>query len=197
MRIVKKIPPIDAMSYEFHKKSPSVDKKPSLMQGIKQALPDRHKLARHPWLKPLSYRLLEPGLWHVRHEAVARGAAIGIFWAFAVPFGQFLFAAAHCVWWRGNIPVAAGLTLITNPFTLAFGLWLAYKVGGSLLGASGTTPDLEPMVSQAAGIMDWITSFGAPAALGMGLFAVVGAALTYVSVKLAWRVRIWFKRWHR
>jgi hypothetical protein len=45
--------------------------------------------------------------------------------------------------------------------------------------------------------MDWITSFGAPAALGMGLFAMVGAALAYISVKLAWRVRIWFKRRYR
>ena len=179
-------------------KTPSpVDKKSSWMHGIKQSLPDRHKLATHPWLKPLSHRLLEPGLWHVRHEAIARGAAIGIFWAFAVPFGQFLLAAAHCVWWRGNIPVAAGLTLITNPFTLAFWLWLAYKVGGTLLGTPGPVPDLEPVVSRAAGILDWITSFGAPAALGMGLFAVVGAALAYVSVKLAWRVRIGFKRRHR
>ena len=167
------------------------------MQRIKQSLPNPQRLALHPWLKPLSHRLLEPGLWHVRHEAVARGAAIGIFWAFAVPFGQFLFAAAHCVWWRGNIPVAAGLTLITNPFTLAFWLWMAYKVGGNLLGAPGPGPNLGPVVSRGAEIMDWITSFGAPAALGMGLFAMVGAALAYISVKLAWRVRIWFKRRYR
>ncbi len=167
------------------------------MQRIKQSLPNPQRLAMHPWLKPLSHRLLEPGLWHVRHEAVARGAAIGIFWAFAVPFGQFLFATAHCVWWRGNIPVATGLTLITNPFTLAFWLWMAYKVGGTLLGAPGPGPNLEPMVSRGAEIMDWITSFGAPAALGMGLFAMAGAALAYIMVKLAWRVRIWFKRRYR
>ncbi len=121
------------------------------MQRIKQSLPNPQRLAMHPWLKPLSHRLLEPGLWHVRHEAVARGAAIGIFWAFAVPFGQFLFATAHCVWWRGNIPVATGLTLITNPFTLAFWLWMAYKVGGTLLGAPGPGPNLEPMVSRGGG----------------------------------------------
>jgi uncharacterized protein (DUF2062 family) len=150
-------------------------------------------------LKPLSHRLLEPGLWHVRHEAVARGAAIGIFWAFAVPFGQFLFAAAHCVWWRGNIPVAAGLTLITNPFTLAFWLWLAYRVGGALLamtglGFAGQAPNIEPTVSHATGILNWVTSFGAQAVLGMGVFAVTGAALAYVGVKLAWRLRVYFKR---
>ena len=180
-----------------HSNVPPAEKKPSWLDSIKQSLPDRHTLAAHPWLKPLSHRLLEPGLWHVRHEAVARGAAIGIFWAFAVPFGQFLFAAAHCVWWRANIPVAAGLTLITNPFTLAFWLWLAYKVGNTLLGTSGPMPNPEPLVSQPASIMNLVNSFGAPAALGMGLFAVVGAALAYVSVKLVWRMRISLKRWHR
>jgi uncharacterized protein (DUF2062 family) len=175
------------------------------LQGIQQTLPDRHTLAAHPWLKPLSHRLLEPSLWHMRHEAVARGAAIGVFWAFAVPFGQFLGAAAHCVWWRGNIPVAVGLTLITNPFSLAFWLWLAYAVGNLLLGSVDKAPALgpdfnpalEPVVSRAADIMAWVSNFGAPAALGMGLFAVLGSALAYVTVKLAWRARVHFKRWRR
>ncbi len=174
-----------------------MDKKSSWVQTIQQSLPNRHTLAAHPWLKPLSHRLLEPGLWHVRHESVARGAAIGVFWAFAVPFGQFLFAAAHCVWWRGNIPVAAGLTLITNPFTLAFWLWLAYMAGSTLLGSTGQVPDLVPAVSRAAEIMDWISNFGAPAALGMGMFAVFGAVLAYVSVKFVWRTRVWLKRRRR
>src|SRR5665647_3320650 len=45
---------------------------------------NRETLAAHPWLKPVAHRLLEPGLWHVQHEAVARGVAIGLFWAFAL-----------------------------------------------------------------------------------------------------------------
>ena len=81
----------------------------------------RETLAAHPWLKPVAHRLLEPGLWHVQHEAVARGVAIGLFWAFALPVGQILAAAVHCTWGRGNIPVAAGATLVTNPFTIRRG----------------------------------------------------------------------------
>jgi uncharacterized protein len=124
----------------------------------------------------------------MRHEAVARGAAIGVFWAFAIPVAQFLFAAAHCVLWRGNIPVAAGLTLITNPFTLGFWLWLAYRVGSTLLGTRGPAP-----MADASGIMAWLTTYGGPALLGMSVFAVMGAVITYLVVKLAWRVRIFFK----
>ena len=93
--------------------------------------------------------------------------------------------------------MAAGLTLITNPFTLAFWLWLAYMAGSTLLGSTGQVPDLVPAVSRAAEIMDWISNFGAPAALGMGMFAVFGAVLAYVSVKFVWRTRVWLKRRRR
>ena len=43
----------------------------------------------------------------------------------------------------------------------------------------------------------WLASFGGPAILGMGLFAVLGSAAGYLLVKLAWRLRIWFKRRRR
>ena len=69
---------------------------------------------------------------------LARGAAIGIFWAFVLPAGQILAAVANSVWWRANIPVAAGLTLITNPFTIGFWLWLAYKAGSFGTGRTAT-----------------------------------------------------------
>ena len=160
--------------------------------GFKNALPSPEYLAAHPWLKPLAHRLIDPALWRVQHEAVARGVAIGIFWAFAVPFAQLVFAAAHCVWWRGNILVAAGVTLITNPFTVGFWLWLAYQLGSVVLDAPPPAP-----IADSPGIMAWLATFGGPAILGMGLFATVGAALGYLVVKLVWRMRIWFKRRHR
>ena len=161
-------------------------------QRWKCAIPTRHTLAAHPWLKPVAHRVLEPQLWHLQHESVARGAAIGIFWAFAIPFAQIVAAVAHSIWWRANIPVAASLTLITNPFTVGFWLWLAYRVGSLVL-------DAPPPLARSSGdsLIGWLASFGGPALLGMAIFALAGAALAYVSVKLAWRLRIWFKRRHR
>ena len=173
----------------------SLQKPPKTAAGIsrlKSALPTADTLVAHPWLKPVAHRLRDPQLWRLQHEAVARGVAIGIFWAFAIPFAQFVIAAAHSVWWRANIPVAAGVTLITNPFTLGFWLWLAYQLGSLLLDAPPPVP-----VAEGAGVLAWLASFGAPAILGMGIFAVAGSAIGYFSVKLAWRVRIWFKRRRR
>ncbi|MDP2819354.1 MAG: DUF2062 domain-containing protein [Polaromonas sp.] len=157
-------------------------------------------LAAHPWLKPVAHRLQEPGLWHLQHEAVARGVAIGLFWAFAIPVAQILVAAAHCVWWRANIPVAVGMTLVTNPFTIGFWLWLAYKLGSLILGVTSHDVIDDSAVLQGVAIssgfdpLAWLQQFGWRAVLGMAIFSVVGSVSGYILVKLIWRWRVWFKR---
>lgn len=141
-----------------------------LFQRLKAHLPTAEDLQRHPWLRPYAHRLGDPCLWKPHTEAVARGVAVGLFWAFAVPVAQILFAAIHCIWWRGNIPVAAAVTMITNPFTVGGWLWLAYKLGEKLVGAS---------LADGGG---WMSSVGWPTLLGMALFAVGGALVGYVLV---------------
>ncbi len=152
---------------------------------LNESMPNRDALAAHPWLKPVANRLLHPQLWRLQHEAVARGVAVGIFWAFVIPFAQILAAAAHCSLWRANIPVAAAMTMVTNPFTIGFWLWLAYQAGSLFVG---------PSVRVSEGAPSWLAEFGWPTVLGMGLFAVGGAAVGYVVVKLVWRLRVWMKR---
>ena len=152
-------------------------------------LPSRHTLSAHPWLGPVTDRLLDPQLWRFQHEAVARGVAVGTFWAFVVPVAQIVVASVHCTRWRANIPAAAAMTMLTNPLTIGFWLWLAYQLGARVLG----TP-LVHAVSGADGAPSWLAEYGWPTVLGMGLFATGGAALGYVSVKLIWRLGIWLKR---
>jgi uncharacterized protein len=106
-----------------------------IRHNIRAQIPSREELAAQPWLKPIASHVLDRKLWTAQHESVARGAAIGMFWAFVIPFAQIIFAAAHCVWWRANIPVAAAVTFITNPFTVGFWLYLAYQVGSLVISA--------------------------------------------------------------
>ena len=155
---------------------------------LRQSLPGREALAGQPWLKPFAPRLLDPQLWRLQHESVARGVAIGTFWAFVIPFAQMAAASAHCIWLRANIPAAAAMTMVTNPLTIGFWLWLAYQLGALVLG--------EPMdpVPPGADALSWLAEFGWPTVLGMAFFAVGGAALGYVGVKLVWRLRIWLRR---
>lgn len=160
-----------------------------LWASVQKSLPTRASLSQHTWLQPLAHHLLDPQLWRLQHESVARGVAIGTFWAFVIPLGQTFAAAAHCTWWRGNIPAAAVMTMLTNPLTLGFWLWLAYPVGHFFLGAPAT-PDLLSTANWA----DKLQEIGGPVALGMGVFGLAGSALAYGLVKLGWRVRVAIKR---
>lgn len=162
---------------------------------FRSALPTRTALAAHPWLKPIAHHVLDPKLWRMHHEAVARGAGIGIFWAFVLPAGQMLVAAANSVWWRGNIPVAVGMTLITNPFTIGFWLYLAYQAGSLVLDAPPPLPFKQ--ITESGGIADYLSSIGAPAILGMGMFAVGGSVAAYALVKVIWRVQFWLRHRNR
>ena len=163
----------------------------SCRTSLKKALPTRESLAQNAWLRPVAHHLLNPQLWRLQHESVARGVAIGTFWAFVIPLGQTLMAAAHCTWWRGNIPAAAVMTMLTNPLTFGFWLWLAYPLGSFFLGAPAT-----PQALSAAGWAGSLQEIGGPVLLGMGIFGVGGAVLSYLLVKLGWRLRVAFKR-HR
>lgn len=162
---------------------------PSLIDRIRANLPTREELSEQPWLAPIADRILDRKLWTAQHESVARGVAIGTFWAFVIPFAQIIFAAAHCVWWRANIPVAAAITFITNPFTVGFWLYLAYKVGSLFIIAP---PPAK--LSEGGGVLQWLGSIGWPAVLGMGIFAIGGALAGYLLVKLGWRLNLWRKQ---
>ena len=161
----------------------------------RSAVPSRDSLASHPWLKPIAHHVLDPKLWRMQHESVARGAAIGIFWAFVLPAGQILAAAAHSVWWRANIPVAAAMTLITNPLTIGFWLWLAYQTGSTVLDAPPPQPFKQ--LGEGGGILDYVSAIGAPAILGMGIFATFGAVAAYALVKVVWHLKFRIKQKNR
>ena len=152
-------------------------------------VPSKEFLAKHPRLKPYAERLSHPALWRLQHEAVARGVAVGLFWGFAIPAAQLLVAAVHCMKWRANIPVAALMTMVTNPLTVGFWLWLAYQLGSRVLGE-----DVSADVSMSLMPAQWLSDYGWPILVGMALFAVGSAVSGYLLVKLTWRLNLVFKR---
>ncbi len=163
-----------------------------LARRLRLTIPTRDDLAGHPLLRRLASRLRDPRLWRNHHETLARGAAIGLFWAFFLPCPQVIVAAVHCVWWRGHIPLAVGLTLITNPLTTGFWLWGAYHVGRLFVDAPPPV-----LLSDEAPLWNMLVSLGWPALLGMTVFSLVGAPAGYFGVKLGRRVRIAWKRQRR
>ena len=159
---------------------------------LQRWVPSPEFWTRHPRLKPYADALSDPKLWRLQHEAVARGVAVGLFWGFAIPAAQLLVAAVHCVKWRANIPVAALMTMVTNPLTIGFWLWLAYQLGSRVLN-DAVAADVSMSFMHA----QWLSQYGWPSFVGMGLFAVGSSLSGYVLVKLFWRLNVLFKRLKR
>ena len=82
------------------------------------------------------------------------------------------------------------MTMVTNPLTIGFWLWLAYQTGSTLLGVTAPAPTGMDNMS-----WDLLVAYGGPIMLGMGLFAVGAAVTGYALVKVGWMLRVvWLRR---
>ena len=98
-------------------------------------MPTREEVERSRWTKLFGKRVMRSEYWRFTRRSVPRGVAVGL-WVgiFAlVPGVQIIGSALLSLPFRANIPVAAAMTFLTNPFTTPF-LILASLEIGSLLG---------------------------------------------------------------
>lgn len=160
-------------------------------------MPTREGLAENRWIRPFGQRVLHSEFWRFTRRSVPRGVAIGLLVGIFVmiPGLQIIGAALLCIPFRGNIPVAALMTFLSNPFTTPFILTASYFAGSSLgLGGQTGVPGRE------ATIREWFTWLFSDAALAMvsGLFiiAALSALLGYLVSILGWR---WWtaRKWRR
>lgn len=163
----------------------------------KRNMPKREDLARNRWLKPFGQRILHSEFWRFTRRSVPRGVAIGLMVGIfvMVPGLQIIGSALLCIPFRGNIPVAALMTFLSNPFTTPFILTASYFVGSSLgLGGHTGVPGRE------ATLREWSAWLFSDAALAMvsGLFiiAALSALVGYFASILIWR---WWtaRKWRR
>ena len=123
-----------------------------LADKLKAYMPRRDELARNRYLAPIAHRFLSPELWRFTRRSVPRGVALGLFAAFIVPLGQIFLAAFLALPARANVPLAAAVTFVTNPFTFPFWAVIAKEVGELVLNIDeavgvGTAGDLpEPRI---------------------------------------------------
>lgn len=102
---------------------------------ISKYLPTRDSIRRQNSLAPVRHLLLDPALWRLHQRSVGGAFFIGLFCAFLpLPVGQMLLAGLLAVVARCNVPIAIGLTWVTNPITLGPIFFFAYKLGAWLLG---------------------------------------------------------------
>jgi uncharacterized protein (DUF2062 family) len=159
-----------------------------LSDWLRKHMPTREQMERNRYLRPIGHRFLSPELWRFTRRSVPRGVALGLFAAFIVPLGQIFLAAFLALPSRANVPLAAAVTFVTNPFTFPFWVVVANKVGATVLNldaavGAGAASEIAHDRGPLAGFFE----LAGTTAFGFVVLAVVGAALGYLIAGFVWR----------
>jgi uncharacterized protein (DUF2062 family) len=161
-----------------------------------QHMPKREELEHNRWIRPFARR---PELWRFTRRSVPRGVAVGLLVGiFAlIPGVQIIGAALMCVPSRGNIPIAALMTFLSNPATTPLILLASIRIGNGL-GFHADLTTFQALYERGAGLGDWaawLLSDAAPAML-LGLFVIstIVAAVGYLVASFGWNWWVRHKR---
>ena len=171
---------------------------------IRKHTPTREEMARNKYLAPIAHRFLAPELWRFTRRSVPRGVALGIFAGFIIAVGQILVAAGMALPARANVPMAALVTFVTNPFTLPFWIVVANRVGNFVLrlesaGTGGAALD-EITSGRWAWFLEMFEGVGVTVietVAGFVVLSVVGSAIGYIVSSMIWRVLVSRRRMRR
>ncbi|MFV0643654.1 MAG: DUF2062 domain-containing protein [Sphingomonadaceae bacterium] len=167
-----------------------------LADWLRKYMPTREEMARNKYLAPIAHRFLSPELWRFTRRSVPRGVALGLFAGFIIPFGQIFLAAFMALPARANVPLAALVTFITNPFTLPFWLVAANRVGAVVLKVDAATggaaqAEIESGPWKSYG---WFLETAGVTAFGFVVMALVASAVGYLVSGVVWRIMVARKR---
>jgi uncharacterized protein (DUF2062 family) len=169
------------------------------MDVIRKHTPTREGMAKNKYLAPIAHRFLSPELWRFTRRSVPRGVALGLFAAFIIPLGQVFLAAFLALPSRANVPLAALVTFVTNPFTLPFWLVVANKVGSFILRLDAAGPAIAhaQMESSTWTMVVDLFQVAGTTAFGFIVLAVLAPLVGYFISVWVWRAVVSRKRARR
>lgn len=160
-----------------------------LSRWFRSQMPTHEQLEQNRFTAPFARR---QELFRFTRRSVPSGVAVGLFVGiFAlIPGVQIIGAALMCVPVRGNIPIAAAMTFLSNPATtpliLAASIWV-----GNRMGFHANLSTFYSLYESGASLSDWgywLLSDAAPAlVIGLFIISVVSAAIGYVLSSWIWR----------
>ena len=175
---------------------------------LKSLLPTPEKLLESRTLRLFAPHLADQRLWHFNRHSLNKAVYIGVMSAFFPLPGQMLIALIGSLIFRANVPMALGLTWITNPVTTLPIFYAGYYIGAKIIDV--------PMISlrligkMIAAFSLWVLSDGAnpfitysgtvsiPAFLiGLTILAIVCSVICGLAFKAIWRYKTiisWQKR---
>ena len=182
--------------------------KPVLKKHLQKLLPTPEQLLESRILKLFAPYLADPRLWQFNRHSLNKAVYIGVLSAFFPLPGQMLLALIGALIFRAHVPMALGLTWITNPLTTLLIFYAGYYIGAKIIDV--------PMISlRVIGRMItdfslWILSDGANPfitykgtvsltafCLGLAILAVISSLICGLAFKAIWRYKTivsWQKR---
>ena len=107
--------------------------KPVLKKRFKKLLPTPETILASRSLKLFGPQLRDARLWQFNRHSLNKAVYIGVFSAFFPLPGQMLMALIGALVFRANVPMALGLTWITNPVTTLPVFYASYYVGAKII----------------------------------------------------------------
>lgn len=166
---------------------------------FRRFLPSHDAIRANRYIARLGPWLQHHNLWHLHRRSVAGGVAVGLF-AGLIPGSnpvQFTAAALFAIAGRVNLPLAALVTLYSNPFTIVPLYYAAFRLGQlAMFQSEGGLPPF-PAHLEGKGFsewlpaaLEWLTSVGKPLLIGLPLLALVLAVVGYFVTDGAWRIYV-------
>jgi len=175
---------------------------------LKNLLPTPEQILQSRSLKVFAPHLGDPRLWQFNRHSLNKAVYIGVLSAFFPLPGQMLLALIGALIFRANVPMALGLTWITNPLTTLPIFYAGYYIGAKIIDV--------PMISlrligrMIADFSLWVLSDGANPfiihsgtvsitafCLGLTILAIISSIVCGLAFKGIWRyktVSSWQKR---
>jgi tmRNA-binding protein/uncharacterized protein (DUF2062 family) len=187
---------LEARARPYYARSPMNPLISRLTAWLHRSMPKREDMERNRLSAPFARR---QELWRFTRRSVPRGVAIGLLVGiFAmIPGVQIIGAALMCVPFRGNIPLAAGMTFLSNPATTPFILAASIWVGNSI-GYHADVTTFYGLYASGASLgtwTNWLLSDAAPALLvGLLLIATACSVAGFFISAVVWRWWVGRKR---
>ena len=160
---------------------------------LRKLIPGTHEIRRHAFLRRVFGRLLlDPDLWHLGRNSVARAVSIGLFMAWVpVPF-QMVLAAGAALVARCNLPVAVAMVWVSNPVTVAPLFYAAHKLGGWMLDRPPGDFRIELSLRW---LFEELGNVWEPLLLGCFVMGIASAIVGQILIRLVWRAHTMVS-WH-
>ncbi|UTH73130.1 DUF2062 domain-containing protein [Chromobacterium sp. IIBBL 290-4] len=165
-----------------------------LKRKVRRFSSQRHQWFASPWLSWLAPCLDKPEYWAFNRRKVAMGVAVGLYSGVMPGFTQKATALALALLLRVNLPTAMVVSLYSNPLTVLPLYYLAYCLGGWLLGVSGAGVVTAPPSLFSLGLsawlqatLQWLIQLGWPLLVGMPALGLALGVAGYVFTRVLWR----------